>query len=192
MLSGVRMLFSRVWAALTSGLGEDTKAVPGGLSKPLREAYSSYNMANRRWLEQFCDLTIKMKPELEAVARLKFGIQLAYLDRRDARFEYLSSVHPERLHRSSDLTAFVGSVDASWREEDTLALSHRSPQYRQLEATIDHLLSEDPQRSDLFREQLAAASSTQEYADLLKEFMREINVIEERSPLKKREGRGKS
>lgn len=179
MLPALKRLLHQVFSGSRGG----TTAGPAGLSTALREAYYSHTAANRRWLEQWRDLLIRTRPELDAVARCKFAIQFAYLDRRDLRFEYLSRVHPERFETSRDLTAFVGSVDRHWSQSDTAVLSDSSAEYRQIQRDIERLLSEGQQTNDRFGEHLNAVSQTQEYTELLNRFVQEIRVIETQSPL---------
>ena len=73
----------------------------------VREAYLRYTAANRAWLSAFRDLAIEMAPLLAAAIRLRFSLQLAYLDRRDLRFEYLRDSAPERLRPNGRLSDFV-------------------------------------------------------------------------------------
>lgn len=179
MLPVLKRLLRQVFSGSKGG----TTAGPSGLNTALREAYYSYTAANRRWLEQWRNLLIRTRPELDAVARLKFSIQFAYVDRRDLRFEYLSSAYPERFETSRDLTAFIGSVDRHWSQADTTVLSDSSAEYRQIQRDIERLLSEGQQTNDRFGEHLNAVSQTQEYAELLSQFVQEIRAIETQSPL---------
>ena len=126
----------------------------------LDEAYSQYSAANRA-LSAFRDLAIEMVPHLAAAIRLRFSLQLAYLDRRDSRFEYLHHTVPERLRSNGGLSEFVSSIDRCWSAEDDVALHRLRPDYQELCAMIAAVKAKAEKGVAGFSEHLEAVSRTE-------------------------------
>lgn len=149
-----------------------------GSTRDLREAYSQYTAANREWLSAFRNLTIEMAPHLDAATRLRFALQLAYLDRRDVRFLHLVSTAPERLTTTGSLADFVGSVDQCWTGKDDTALNRLRPDYQELCAMIATVKAKAEVGVEGFSEHLDAVSKTERCLALLNAFRREAERIE--------------
>jgi len=144
----------------------------------LRKAYSRYTAANREWLSAFRDLAIEMAPHLAAAARLRFSLQLAYLDRRDSRFEYLLHTVPERLRSNGGLSEFVSSIDRCWSAEDDVALHRLRPDYQELCAMIAAVKAKAEKGVAGFSEHLETVSKTEPCLGLLNAFRQEVEHIE--------------
>jgi hypothetical protein len=144
----------------------------------LRDGYSRYTAANREWLSAFRDLAIETGPELAAAARLRFSLQLAYLDRRDSRFDYLLRNVPERLRSDGSLSEFVASIDQRWSAEDDIALHRLRPDYQELCAMIAAIKAKAEEGVTGFSEHLEAVSKTERCLELLNAFRQEVERIE--------------
>ena len=144
----------------------------------LRKAYSRYTAANREWLSAFRDLAIEMAPHLAAAARLRFSLQLAYLDRRDSRFEYLAHTMPERLRLDGGLSEFASSIDWCWSAEDDVALHRLRPDYQELCAMIAAVEAKAEEGVAGFSEHLEAVSKTEGCLGLLNAFQQEVERVE--------------
>jgi len=144
----------------------------------LREAYSQYTAANREWLSAFRDLAIEMAPHLAAAARLRFSLQLAYLDRRDSRFEYLLHAVPERLRSNGGLSEFVSSIDRCWSAEDDVALHRLRPDYQELSAMIAAVKTKAEEGVEGLSEHLEAVSKTERCLGFLNTFRQEVERVE--------------
>jgi len=144
----------------------------------LREAYSRYTAANREWLSAFRDLTVEMAPHLAAAARLRFSLQLAYLDRRDFRFQHLVDNAPERLKSDGGLSEVVGAVDQCWSGEDDAALNRLRPDYQELCAMIASVKAKAEECVEGFSDHLNAVSQTERCLALLNAFRQEVERIE--------------
>lgn len=144
----------------------------------LAEAYSQYTAANREWLSAFRDLAIEMAPPLSAAIRLRFSLQLAYLDRRDLRFEYLRDSAPARLRSNGSLSEFVGSIDRCWSADDDAALNRLRPDYQELCAMIATVKAKAEEGIEGFSEHLDAVSKTERCLALLNGFRHEAERIE--------------
>jgi hypothetical protein len=149
-----------------------------GSARDLREAYSRYTAANREWLSAFRDLTIEMAPHLDAATRLRFALQLAYLDRRDVRFLHLLSTAPERLMTTGSLAECVGSVDQCWTGKDDTALNRLRPDYQELCAMIAAVKAKAEEGVEGFSEHLDAVSKTERCLALLSAFRHKAERIE--------------
>jgi hypothetical protein len=143
-----------------------------------REAYSQYTAANRAWLSALRDLAIEMAPHLAAAARLRFSLQLAYLDRRDSRFEYLLRNAPERLRSDGSLSEFVASIDRRWSAEDDVALQRQRPDHEDLCAMIAAVKAKAEEGAEGFSEHLQAVSKTEHCLGLLNVFRQDVERIE--------------
>jgi hypothetical protein len=144
----------------------------------LREAYSKYTAANREWLRAFRDLTIEMAPRVAAAARLRFSLQLIYLDRQAARFGHLLDTVPERLKTDGSLSEFVSSIDRCWRTEDEAALHRLRPEYQELVAMIGSVKAKAEEGVEGFSEHLEAVSKTERCLGLLNVFRQDVERIE--------------
>jgi hypothetical protein len=147
-------------------------------ARDLHDAYSLYTAANREWLSAFRHLTIEMAPHLAAATRLRFALQLAYLDRRDVRFLHLVSTAPERLMATASLAVFVGSVDQCWTGKDDTALNRLRPDYLELCAMITAVKAAAEKGVEGFSEHLDAVSKTERCLALLNAFRHEAERIE--------------
>jgi len=165
------------WLTLVRGSAQRPRKGPR-TAKDLREAYSQYTAANREWLSAFRDLTIEMAPHLAAAARLRFSLQLAYLDRRDSRFEYFVHAMPERLRFNEGLSEFVSSIDRCWSAEDDVAVHRLRPDYQELCAMIAAVKAKAEEGVEGFSEHLEAVSKTQCCLGLLNAFRQEVERVE--------------
>lgn len=148
------------------------------VERSVREAYSQYAAANREWLSAFRDLTVEMAPQFAVAARLRFSLQLAYLDRRDFRFEYLLDTAPERLKSNGTLSEFIGSVDQCWSETDEAALTRQRPDYQELCAMISSVKAKAEDKVEGLSEHLDAVSKTERCLGLLNTFRSEVERAE--------------
>jgi hypothetical protein len=146
--------------------------------RSLRAAYSQYAAANREWLSAFRDLTVEMAPHLAVATRLRFSLQLAYLDRRDFRFEYLLETAPERLKPNGNLSEFVGAVDQGWSGDDEATLRRQRPDYDELCAMIASVKAKAEEKAEGFSEHLDAVSKSERCLALLNAFQKEAERIE--------------
>jgi hypothetical protein len=144
----------------------------------VRDAYVQYAAAKRAWLSGLRDLAIEMAPHLESPARLRFSLQLAYLDRDDVRFEYLLENAPERLKTAGSLAEFVGSVDTGWSDEDEALLGRLRPEYQELCAMIASVKAKAEEPATEFSDHLTLVSKTERSIELLTAFRREIERLE--------------
>jgi hypothetical protein len=165
------------WLARLRGMAARTRKRPR-TARCLREAYSQYTAANRDWLSALRDLTIEMVPHLEAAIRLRFSLQLAYLDRRDIRVQHLLEHRPERLRSNGNLSDFVDAVDRCWSEDDELLLSRLRPEYCELCAMIGSVRARAEETVEGFREHLDAVSNSERSVVLLNTFRHEVERIE--------------
>jgi hypothetical protein len=147
-------------------------------ARRLRAAYSQYAAANRNWLCAFRDLAVEIAPRLGAATRLKFSLQLAYLDRRDIRLHHLLDHAPDRLRPNGSLSDFVGAVDQCWSEEDEGLLGRLRPDYRELCAMVASVKAKAEEEVMGFREHLDAVSKTERSLELLNAFQRDVERIE--------------
>jgi hypothetical protein len=146
--------------------------------RSLREAYSQYATANREWLSAFRDLTIEMAPHLADAARLRFSLQLIYLDRQAARLQHLLDSAPERLRSDGSLSEFVGSIDRCWSAEDEAALNVQRPDYQELCAMVATVKAKAEERVEGFSEHLEVVSKTERCLGLLDAFRQDVERIE--------------
>ncbi len=151
---------------------------PRRSARGLREAYGRYTAANRDWLSALRDVTIEMAPHLDTAARLRFSLQIAYLDRRDARFRHLMDRVPHRLTSRASLSQLIGAVDQCWSENDEAALRRLRPDYGELCAMIAAVKRKAEGGSDGFKAHLDAVTKTDRSAALLDAFRRKVEEIE--------------
>ena len=166
------------WLARLRGMAGRTRKRPR-TTRCLREAYSQYTAANRDWLSALRDLTIEIVPRFEAATRLRFSLQLAYLDRRDVRVRHLLEHRPERLRSNGSLSDFVDAVDRCWSEDDEALLTRLRPEYHELCAMIGSVRARAGETVEGFREHLDAVSNSESSVALLNTFRREVERIEQ-------------
>ncbi len=128
-------------------------------------------------------MIVSTRAEFTEVAQLAADLQLAMIDRGEARFRYLVDQAHDRLQLDGGLSQFV-NVGLGWSDEDNVALMANDPDYRALEERISRLRADSDARPDwpalrtYFRTELSAsepyadalgrlASSTAEFEDRL-------------------------
>ena len=142
------------------------------------KVWAEYVSANRDWLRGFRDLAVEMAPDFAAATRLRFSLQLAYLDRRDFRFDYLLAAAPTRLQSAGRLAEFANAVDKDWSEEDEAALHSVRPDYQELCAMIAAVKAKAEEPIEGLSEHLDAVSKTDRCLTLLNAFRQEVARIE--------------
>ncbi len=135
----------------------------------LADVYTGYADAQRTWQRSLRDMIVSTRAEFTEVAQLAADLQLAMIDKGEARFRYLVDQAPDRLNLDGGLAGFV-NVGLAWSDEDNLALMAYDPDYRALEERISRLRADSDTRPDwpalrtYFRTELSASNP---YADAL-------------------------
>ena len=142
-----------------------------------REAWTNYTAAQKAWQEGLAALTIRKAPEFKAVAEAQRDLQLGFIERRAARFEYLIDHAPDRIVVTEGLSRFS---NFDWTDADTEALL-ADKNYAALEARVAALKKANDSQTNweafrtYFREHL---SQDAEYTALFSEFMRRRAEVE--------------
>ncbi len=145
-----------------SGTGSDSQDC-------LAAVYAGYADAQRTWQQSLRDMIVSARPELADLAQVSADMQLALIDRGEARFRYLVDQAHDRLQLEGGLSEFV-NVGLVWSDEDNVALMATDPDYRALEERINRLRADNDARPDwpalrtYFRTELSAS---QPYTDAL-------------------------
>ena len=135
----------------------------------LADVYTGYADAQRTWQRSLRDMIVSARVEFTELAQLAADLQLAMIDKGEARFRYLVDQAPDRLNLDGGLAGFV-NVGLAWSDEDNLALMANDPDYRALEERISRLRADNDTRPDwpalrtYFRTELSASAP---YADAL-------------------------
>ncbi len=135
----------------------------------LAAVYAGYADAQRTWQQSLRDMIVSARPELADLAQVSADMQLALIDRGEARFRYLVDQAHDRLQLEGGLSEFV-NVGLVWSDEDNVALMATDPDYRALEERISRLRADNDARPDwpalrtYFRTELSAS---QPYTDAL-------------------------
>ena len=155
----------------------------GDVRRCLAAVYTGYADAQRTWQRSLRDAVVSARVEFNDLAELSADLQLALIDRGEARFRYLVDQARDRLQLDGGLSEFV-NVGLGWSDEDNVALMANDPDYRALEERINRLRADNDARPDwptlrtYFRTELSASepytdalerltSSTAEWEDLL-------------------------
>ncbi len=135
----------------------------------LADVYAGYADAQRTWQRSLRDMIVSARVEFTELAQLAADLQLAMIDKGEARFRYLVDQAPDRLNFDGGLAGFV-NVGLAWSDEDNLALMANDPGYRAVEERISRLRADNDTRPDwpalrtYFRTEL---STSEPYADAL-------------------------
>ena len=141
----------------------------GDLRSCLEAVYTGYADAQRTWQRSLRDVIVSARVEFTDLAELSADLQLAMIDRGEARFRYLVDQAPDRVQLDGGLGGFV-NVGLGWSDEDNVALMANDPDYRALEERISRLRADNDARPDwpamrtYFRTELSASEP---YADAL-------------------------
>ena len=142
------------------------------------KAQAAYAAAQREWQIGLAELAVEQRPEFEAAATAQRDLQVAYLERRTSRFEYLLAEDPSRIVLTKGLSQFI---NYAWSDEDTRNLREADPGYAVLEAKVAALRKRNDDQRDwgsfreYFRDTLV---KSKEYQALLSEFMEKQKAVE--------------
>ena len=142
------------------------------------KAQAAYAAAQREWQIGLAELAVEQRPEFEAAATAQRDLQVAYLERRTSRFEYLLAEDPSRIVLTKGLSQFI---NYDWSDEDTRNLREADPGYAVLEAKVAALRKRNDDQRDwgsfreYFRDTLV---KSKEYQALLSEFMEKQKAVE--------------
>ncbi len=143
-----------------------------------KKARAEYTVAQEKWQRGLAELVIRSNPEFAAVASAQRNLQLAYIETRTARFEYLLQHDPSKITLTNGLSQFT---NFEWSDHDTEVLIKADPSYAALERKVSALRKKNDEQPDwpefrkYFRNTL---SKSNEYQDLLKEFVSRTKEIE--------------
>ena len=135
----------------------------------LADVYTGYADAQRTWQRSLRGMIVSARVEFTELAQLAADLQLAMIDKGEARFRYLVDQASDRLNLDGGLAGFV-NIGLVWSDEDNLALMANNPDYRALEERISRLRADNDTRPDwpalrtYFRTEMSASEP---YADAL-------------------------
>ena len=90
--------------------------------------YRSFADAQRTWQLSLQDLIASSRPDYAELANLAADLQLAMIERSQARFVYLMAQQSDRMSSTGDLSQLV-NVGLQWTPADEQALLAVDPQY---------------------------------------------------------------
>jgi len=143
-----------------------------------QKAHTQYTSAQEEWQRGLAALVIRTHPEFAAVALAQRNLQLAYIETRTARFDYLLEHDPSRIMLANGLSRFS---NFEWSDDDNKALMDADPSYAALERRVAGLRSKSDQQPDwprfreFFRKTL---SKSHEYQVLLTELLSRTKQVE--------------
>ena len=91
-------------------------ATAADFAETARKAQAAYAAAQREWQIGLAALAVEQRPEFEAIAKAQRDLQVAYIERRTSRFEYLMAEDPSRIVLTEGLSPFI---NFDWTDEDT-------------------------------------------------------------------------
>ncbi|MCZ6834469.1 MAG: hypothetical protein O7G85_01720 [Planctomycetota bacterium] len=103
------------------------------ISDPLRQKVSE---AQVQFQEQFCKLLLSEAPRIRELVEINRDLQIAYIHRRDMRYEHFWSHDPERINMTD---GHMEWLNWDWTEQDEQALFSDSSVYAQLQDRISEL-----------------------------------------------------
>ena len=139
-MSIVRALPLAVFVAFGSNTDVDQESC-------LAAVYTGYADAQRTWQRSLRDAVTSARVEFIDLAELSADLQLAMIDRGEARFRHLLDQAPDRLQLDGGLGGFV-NVGLGWSDEDNVALMANDLDYRALEERISRLRADNDARPD--------------------------------------------
>ena len=155
-----------------------SSATAADFAETARKAQAAYAAAQREWQIGLAALAVEQRPEFEAIAKAQRDLQVAYLERRTSRFEYLMAEDPSRIVLTEGLSQFI---NYAWSVEDTQTLREADPGYAALEAKVAALRKRNDDQPDWgsFREYFRnTLVKSKEYQALLSEFMEKQKAVE--------------
>ena len=142
-----------------------------------RVAYAAYAAAQVEWQRGLAELIIEGRPDFERAAMVQRDLQVAYIKRRTARFEYLLDQEPSRIVLTQGLSAFL---NFGWSDEDTESLVEADPRYAALERSVAELREGNDDHPDWpsFREYFRSTLTTDTgYQALLNDLTKTQNGV---------------
>ena len=155
-----------------------SSASASDFAKTARRAQGTYTTAQIEWQHGLAELVTGKRPDFEAVATIQRDLQVAYLELRTARFEYLLANDPSRLVLTKGLSRFT---NFAWSDEDTQTLRQADPGYAALEAKVAALRKRNDDQPDWpsFREYFRnTVVKSKEYQTLLSELTEKQKAAE--------------
>ena len=127
------------------------------------------------------DLIVSSRPDYEELASLSADLQLAMIERSQARFVYLLTQQSDRINSTGDLSQLV-NVGLQWTPADEQALLAVDLKYGALSARIDSLRALNDGHPDwpALRAYFASELSTRaDYTEALERFQKRQVELEE-------------
>lgn len=143
-----------------------------------KRARGEYTVVQEQWQRNLAELVIRSNSEFAGVAAAQRDLQLAYIELRTARFEYLLQHDPSRIVLTNGLSQFT---NFNWSDKDTKVLVEADPSYAALERKVSVLRKINDEQPDWprFREYFRnTLSKSKEYEVLLKEFISRTKQVE--------------
>ena len=88
-------------------------ATAADFAETARKAQAAYAAAQREWQIGLAALAVEQRPEFEAIAKAQRDLQVAYIERRTSRFEYLMAEDPSRIVLTEGLFHYINSAWSS-------------------------------------------------------------------------------
>ena len=143
----------------------------------IRRVRASYAAAQRGWQQGLAALIIEGRPAFEAVATRQRDLQLALIELRTARLDYLVDREPSRLVVAEGLSRLM---NFAWSDADTEAFLRADPRHAALEERVRDLRRLNDEHPDwpalrqYFRTDLM---QTEQYQSLLRDFTEQQETV---------------
>ena len=154
-----------------------TPAHAQGAGEAIRRVRASYAGAQLEWQQGLAALIIQGRPALEAVATRQKDLQLALIELRTARLDYLLDREPSRLVVTQGLPALM---NFTWSDADTEAFVRADSRHAALEERVTDLRRLNDEHPDwpalrqYFRTDLTQSPG---YQSLLRDFTEQQEIV---------------
>lgn len=139
----------------------------------LESVFAEYTASQRAWQETLRNIIAADRPEFAELASISKELQLAMIDKVEARFRYVTA-SPERLAAQPGLSRFE-NLGVIWSRAYETALAGEDPEYRTLVQRADSLRALSDGNPDWPRLQAYATeelSQNPEFIQALEQFQR--------------------
>ncbi len=151
-------------------------ATAADFAETARKAQAAYAAAQREWQIGLAALAVEQRPEFEAIAKAQRDLQVAYIERRTSRFEYLMAEDPSRIVLTEGLSPFI---NFDWTDEDTQTLREADPAALDVKVAALRKSNDDQRDWSSFREYFRnTLLKSKEYQALFSAFMEKQKAVE--------------
>ncbi len=140
-------------------------------------AWDTLSQVKKDWMLKLYDIVVEDRPELKPVADDSLEWRLKEMEYDTKKFQYMSDKHPDMIIRDKGLHSF-SSLD--WFPEFSEELSHKDPEFAELEKKVKVLKEELSKKENLkaLEKFIQKLSKDEKHKDTFKQFTTELARVQ--------------